>query len=136
MKLKLLAYLSERIGLEQEIVITGVEEFGFFGQAETLPIEGLVHVSSLMDDDYWFDEASHSLIGRRTKRRFRLGDAVRVKVARVDLAKRQLDFRLAGAPLPPHAEPPMHRHRAERPPPSKPRPKPKRQGQRKPKRKR
>jgi ribonuclease R len=92
-KLKLLTYLSERIGLEVEAIITGVADYGFYGQSETLPVDGLVHVSTMTDDYYYFDEASHSLIGQRIKRRYRLGDKVRVKVVRVDLQRRQLDFR-------------------------------------------
>jgi ribonuclease R len=94
-KLKLVTYLSERIGLEMEVVITGVADYGFFGQAETLPVEGRVHISTLTDDYYYFDEVSHSLIGRRTKRRYRLGDKVRVNVVRVDIQRRQLDFRVS-----------------------------------------
>ncbi len=93
-KVRLLHYLSERLGLELEVVITGVADYGFFGQAETLPVEGLVHVSTLTDDYYYFEEASHSLIGRRTQRRFRLGDKVQVQVVRVDQQRRQLDFRV------------------------------------------
>jgi ribonuclease R len=93
-KLKLLTYLSERIGHEMEVIITGVADYGFYGAAEELPVEGLVHVSTLTDDYYYFDEASHSLNGRRTKRRYRLGDRVKVKVVRVDLQRRQLDFRV------------------------------------------
>jgi ribonuclease R len=94
-KLKLLTYLEERIGLELEVVVTGVADYGFFAQAEQLPVEGLVHVSTLNDDYYYFEEASHSLIGRRTNRRYRLGDKVRVQVVRVDLQRRQLDFRVS-----------------------------------------
>jgi ribonuclease R len=93
-KLKLLTYLSERLGMELEVIITGVADYGFFGQAETLPVEGLVHVSTLTDDYYWFEEATHSLTGRSTNRRFRLGDKVQVTVVRVDLQRRQLDFRV------------------------------------------
>jgi ribonuclease R len=93
-KIKLLTYLSERLGLEMEVVITGVADYGFFASAEQLPVDGLVHISTLTDDYYYFDEASHSLIGRRTKRRYRLGDKVRVQVVRVDLQRRQLDFRV------------------------------------------
>ncbi len=94
-KLKLLTYLSSRLGMEMEILLTGVEEYGFFGQAAALPVEGLVHVNSLTDDDYYYDERSFSLVGRRQQRRFRLGDRVKVKVARVDIQRRQLDFKLA-----------------------------------------
>src|SRR5262249_10736212 len=93
-KLKLLTYLSERLGLELEVIITGVADYGFFGQAETLPVEGLVHVSTLLEDYYYFEEAAHTLVGRRTGRRYRLGDKVRVTVVRVDLQRRQLDFRV------------------------------------------
>lgn len=95
-KTKLLNYLSTRLGETLDAVITGVADYGFFAQAERFPAEGLVHISSLVDDYYWFDEAAHTLEGRRTKRRFRLGDRVRVEVARVDLQRRMLDFRLAG----------------------------------------
>jgi ribonuclease R len=93
-KLKLLTYLSERVGLELHVVITGVADYGFFGQAEDLPVEGLVHVSTLTEDYYDYDERSHSLIGRRTRRRYRLGDKVHVQVVRVDLQRRQLDLRV------------------------------------------
>jgi ribonuclease R len=93
-KLKLLTYLSERLGMELEVVLTGVADYGFFGQAERLPVEGLVHVSTLTDDYYYYEEATHSLTGRRSGRRYRLGDRVRVSVVRVDLQRRQLDFRV------------------------------------------
>ena len=93
-KLKLLTYMSTRLGLEMDAVITGVADYGFFGQAQTLPIEGMVHISTLPDDYYYFDDASHSLVGQRHKRRYRLGDKVKVKVVRVDLQRRQLDFRV------------------------------------------
>ena len=91
----MLNYLSERIGLELEVIITGVADYGFFGQAEKLPVEGLVHISTLTDDYYYYDEATHTLSGRRTKRRYRLGDKVKVHVVRVDVPRRQLDFRVA-----------------------------------------
>jgi ribonuclease R len=94
-KVKLLAYMEERLGTELEVIITGVADYGFFGQAERLPVEGLVHVSTLTDDYYYHDEAAHSLTGRRTGRTYRLGDKVRVKVVRVDPQRRQLDFRVS-----------------------------------------
>jgi ribonuclease R len=94
-KVKLLDYLSTRLGLELEVIVTGVADYGFFGQAETLPVEGLVHISTLTDDYYYFDEATHSLTGQRSKRRYRLGDKVKVKVVRVDLQRRQLDLRVS-----------------------------------------
>ncbi len=96
-KLKLLMYMSGRIGEEFDGVVTGVEEFGLFVQGIRLPAEGLVRTSSLADDYYHFDRAAHTLTGRRSGNAFRLGDMVRVAVARVDVDRRELDFRLLQA---------------------------------------
>jgi ribonuclease R len=96
-KVKLLAYLSDRIGTEMHAIITGVADYGFFAQGEELPVEGLVHISTLADDYYYFEERTHTLIGRRSQRRFRLGDKLRVQIVRVDLSRQQLDFRVSPA---------------------------------------
>jgi ribonuclease R len=93
-KLKLLHYLEGRVGQEMDGIVTGVEEFGLFVQGVQLPAEGLVHVTTLSDDYYHFDRRSHSLTGRRAGNAFRLGDMVRVEVARVDIDRRELDFRI------------------------------------------
>jgi len=93
-KLKLLLYLSGRIGAEMEGVVTGVEPFGLFVQGIDLPAEGLVALESLPDDTYRYERSSHVLTGRRAGNTFRLGDRVRVEVARVDLDRRMLELRL------------------------------------------
>ncbi|HWA96835.1 MAG TPA: ribonuclease R [Pirellulales bacterium] len=93
-KLKLLVYMSTRIGEEMDAVITGVEQFGLFAQGIEIPAEGLIHVSSLGDDLYQYDKTTHSLNGRRSGNQYRLGDRVRVKVAMVDVDRRELDFKL------------------------------------------
>lgn len=95
-KLKLLNFLTSRIGEEMDAVVTGVEPFGLFVQGLGLPAEGLVPIDSLPDDSYRYDRASHSLAGRRPGQTFRLGDRVRVAVARVDVDRRELNFRLVG----------------------------------------
>jgi len=94
--LKLLHYLSQRIGEEMDAVVTGVESFGLFVQGTELPAEGLIHARSLVDDYYTFDRATHTLAGYRSGNCFRLGDLLRVAVAEVDLERRELDFRLVG----------------------------------------
>ena len=103
-KLKLLAYLSDRIGEEMEAVVTGVESYGLFVQGVKLPAEGLVRVETLRDDHYCFDRASHTLAGHRAGNSYRLGDLLRVAVARVDLERREIDFRIVekekGRPAP------------------------------------
>jgi ribonuclease R len=92
--LKLLHYFSERTGEEMDAVVTGVESFGLFVRGTKLPAEGLIHVDSLVDDYYRFDRATHTLAGYRSDNTYRLGDLLRVAVARVDLERRELDFRL------------------------------------------
>ncbi len=93
-KVKLLTFLSKRIGMQMDAVITGVEEFGLFAQGVELPAEGLIHVHRLDDDHYRFERESHSLVGFRAGNQYRLGDHVRVEVAHVDIDGRELDFRI------------------------------------------
>jgi ribonuclease R len=112
-KLKLLLFLSKRVGEEMDAVITGVEAFGLFVQGLVIPAEGLVPIDSLPDDAYRYDKASHTLSGRRAGQSFRLGDRVRVAVARVDLDRRELDFRLVARGS--RASPPQRPERNRRP---------------------
>ncbi len=105
-KLKLLLFLSSRIGMEMDAVITGVEAFGIFVQGLALPAEGLVPLDALPDDTYRYDRASHTLSGRRAGQSYRLGDRLRVAVGRVDLDRRELNFRLVDG----------HVRRGKRPP--------------------
>ena len=95
-KLKLLLFMQGRIGEEFDAVITGVEPFGLFVQGLVIPAEGIVPAESLPDDSYRHDRVGHVLAGRRPGNTFRLGDPVRVAVARVDVDRRELDFRLVG----------------------------------------
>jgi ribonuclease R len=99
-KIKLLTFLESKIGETAHAVITGVEDFGFFCRMVELPAEGLVHVTSLADDYYYLEASTHTLVGRRSGRRYRLGDRVEVRIARVDVDRRELDLMLAegGAP--------------------------------------
>lgn len=91
-KLKLLNFLNDRIGTQLEAVITGVEPFGFFVMGTDLPAEGLVHIDSLDDEHYDYDDSIHAIISRRGKS-FSLGDTVEVEVASVDLSRRTLELR-------------------------------------------
>jgi ribonuclease R len=93
-KVKLLHYMSDKIGMELDGVITGVENFGIFITGVEIPAEGFVHISSLTDDFYRYDRAGHVIAGFRSGNSYRLGDTVRVAVAAVDIDTRELDFRL------------------------------------------
>jgi ribonuclease R len=91
-KIKLLTFLESKIGESFHALIVGVENFGLFCRLVELPAEGLVHVSSLGDDFYYLEAGTHTLIGRRSGRRFRLGDRIEVKIVRVDVDRRELDL--------------------------------------------
>jgi ribonuclease R len=93
-KVKLLTYLSDKLGEELEATITGVEDFGLFAQGREIPAEGMIHASTLADDIYHYEKTTHSLTGRRAGNAFRLGDRVRVTIAHVDIDRRELDFRI------------------------------------------
>ncbi len=91
-KIKLLTYLQQKIGEHFHSVITAVEDFGLFCRLVELPADGLVHVTSLGDDFFYLEAGTHTLIGRRTGRKFRLGDKVEVTIVRVDVDRRELDL--------------------------------------------
>lgn len=92
--LKKAEYMSERIGQIFEGIISSVTSFGFFVELPNT-IEGLVHISNLGDDYYFYDERHLYIIGERTKKIFRLGDEVKVKVSKVDIDNREIHFELA-----------------------------------------
>jgi ribonuclease R len=98
-KLKLLTHLETRIGEEFHAIVVGVEEFGLFCRLMELPVEGLVHVTSLADDYYYLESGTHTLVGRGSGRRHRLGDRIAVRAAHVDVDRRELDLVLAGSPV-------------------------------------
>lgn len=87
-------YLLSRVGEEFEGVVSSVTGFGLFVQLLDLYIEGLVHITGLPKDYYYHEAAHHRLIGERTHRVFRLGDKLRVRVTRVNLDERKIDFDL------------------------------------------
>jgi len=80
---------------EMEAVVCGVRNFGFFVELPESLVQGLVHISTLGDDFYVYDERQERFVGRRHKRVIKVGDRLRVEVERVDLIKRQIDFRVA-----------------------------------------
>ncbi len=87
-------YMKRHLGDVFHAIISGVTNFGMFVEISDLLVEGLIRMRDLEDDYYIFDEKRYSLIGRRTKKRYRLGDKVTVRVIRVDPEERQMDFEL------------------------------------------
>ncbi|AJA48881.1 ribonuclease R [Clostridium pasteurianum DSM 525 = ATCC 6013] len=92
--LKKAEYMQGKIGEEYDGIISSVTNFGMFVELPNT-IEGLVHISYLNDDYYIYDEKHLSLIGERTKKIYRLGDEVRIKVQKVNLASHEIYFEIA-----------------------------------------
>lgn len=91
-KYKQVEFMADKIGETFEGVISGVSHPGIFVELLESRCEGMVPMAELTDDFYEYDEENLCLIGRRTRKIYRLGDALQVKVARADLARKQLDF--------------------------------------------
>jgi ribonuclease R len=87
-------FMKEKIGEELGGVISGVNAFGFFVELKDIFVEGLVRVTSLHDDYYHYHEKRYCLVGERTHRTFRIGDEVKVRLDRVDMERRHIDFGL------------------------------------------
>ena len=91
-------YMMDHVGAEFDGIISGVTEFGVFVELTELYVDGLVHITALGNDYFHFDPKQHRLLGDRTRVSFRLGDKLRVRVARVSLDDMKIDFELAEQP--------------------------------------
>ena len=93
-KYKQVEFMADRLGQEYEGTISSITEFGLYVELTENGCEGMVPLRDLQDDYYEFDDRNYCLFGRRYHRRYRLGDKVRVRVARANLERKQLDFEL------------------------------------------
>lgn len=91
-KYKQVEFMADRLGQEFDGTISGVTEFGLYVEVDENKCEGMIPMRTLLDDYYEFDERNYCLIGRRTHRRYNLGDKVKIRVERANLERRQLDF--------------------------------------------
>ena len=102
-KYKQVEYMNDHLGQVYTGIISGVTEWGLYVELDENKCEGLVPVRDLADDYYDFDEKNYCLVGRRHNNRYRLGDEVKVQVARCDLERKQLDFVLVDEKNPPRS---------------------------------
>ncbi len=91
-KYKQVEFMADRLDQEFDGTVSGVTEFGLYVEVDENMCEGMVPLRSLLDDYYEFDERNYCLVGRRYRRRYSLGDKVRIRVERANLERRQLDF--------------------------------------------
>ena len=94
-KYKMVEFMSDFIDEEFDAHISGIQSFGIYCEIDDNHCEGLVPLHALDDDYYDFDEKNFCLVGRRHHRRYQLGDAIRIRVEKANIDKRQLDFDIA-----------------------------------------
>ena len=93
-KYKQVEFMSEHIGEVFDAVISGVTEWGLYTEINENKCEGMVPIRTLDDDYYEFDDANYCIVGRRHRRKFTIGDPVRIRIVRANLDRKQLDFEL------------------------------------------
>ena len=93
-KYKQVEFMSEHIGEEYDAVISGVTEWGMYAEINDNKCEGMIPMRTLQDDYYEFDDANYCIIGRRHRRKFTIGDPVRIRIVRANLDRKQLDFEM------------------------------------------
>ncbi len=92
-KYKQVEFMADKLGQEFKGVISGVTEWGVYVEIIENKCEGMIPIRDLGDNDYFiFDEQNYCVVGRRSNKKYQLGDEIEVKVARADLDKKQLDF--------------------------------------------
>ena len=94
-KYKMVEFMEDKIGETYDAHISGIQSYGIYCEIDENHCEGMVPMRDLDDDYYDFDEKNYCLVGRRHHNKYQLGDPIRIKVARANLEKRQLDFALA-----------------------------------------
>jgi ribonuclease R len=94
-KMKLVEFMSDKLGEEFDGVISGVSDRGLYVELKETHAEGMVRIRDLGNDFYIYDEKRYRIVGERTKKQYALGDAIRIKVAAARLIERELDFVLA-----------------------------------------
>lgn len=93
-KYKQAEFLEDQIGVEYTGIVSGVTEWGMYVEIQENKCEGMVRLRDITDDFYTLDEKNYTIIGQRKKKKYQLGDEVQIKVKKVDLEKRQIDFTL------------------------------------------
>lgn len=103
-RLKKMEYFAAQLNTEEpqsfKAQITDVQNFGLFVELPEFLVSGLVHISTLKDDFYIFDQRTNVITGRKTRRRLAMGDFIEVRVDKIDFHKKQIDFRLVSGPVP------------------------------------
>ena len=93
-KYKLVEYMMDKVGQEFDATVSGITEWGMYASIEPTKVEGMIALRDIKSDFFEFDEARYRLVGRRTRKIYKLGDSVRIKVKNANLEQRLLDYEL------------------------------------------
>ena len=93
-KYKQIEFMADKIGQVYDGVISGISTWGIYVEINENKCEGMVYIRDLEDDVYVYDEKNYCIIGRRTQRKYQIGDDIRIKVVKADLIKKYLDFEI------------------------------------------
>ncbi len=93
-KYKQVEFMQNKVGQEFNVVISGVTEWGMYVEDPETKVEGLVRIKDLGDDFYKLDQKNYAIVGQNSKKKFSLGDSIRVRLASADLDRKTLDFKL------------------------------------------
>ncbi len=85
-------YMQDKIGSEYKGTISGVSDWGIYVEIEDNKCEGMVYVRDIKDDRYFYSADEQALIGKKTKKKYQLGDSLQIEVKKADLIKKHLDF--------------------------------------------
>lgn len=94
-KYKQVEFMKNKLGVVFKAIITGVTEFGLFAEISENACEGLIHISSIKDDNYFFEGENYRLVGKHNNKTYQLGDEISVRVVQVNLERKQIDLELA-----------------------------------------
>ncbi len=93
-KYKQAEYMLDKVGQVFDARISGVSKWGIFAEIDGTRCEGMIRLRDLEDDYYYLDEENYQIIGQRYGQRFKLGDRLKIRVKRIDLARKQMDYGL------------------------------------------
>ena len=93
-KYKQAEYMLDKIGKEFDALISGVSKWGLFAEISETKCEGMIRLRDLDDDFYYLDEENFRVIGQRYGKVYKLGDKIRIRVHKIDLSRKQMDYTL------------------------------------------
>jgi len=91
---KQVEYLSDKVGQTFDAIVSGISQYGLFVEEQTSKAQGLIRANTMTDDYYEFKPEEYALVGQKTNKKYHIGEPLKIKLAGVNLDRRQLDFEI------------------------------------------